>query len=157
MTSFSPIHLYHNAWGQLVLTLPDGTVHEDVEPFRCFPWSSPETAVAIVSPEGHELVNVVDLAHLPAETRRLLEADLAAREFVPVIERIVHSSSLWPPCEWDVITNRGPSRITIDSEDDVRKHGPHGALVADASGVRYLIPDARELDRASLRHLRRLL
>jgi hypothetical protein len=151
------IHLHHNAWGQLVLTLPDGVVHEDVEPFRCFPWSSPETAVALVSREGHELINLSDLALLSDETRRLLEQDLAEREFVPVIQRIVKSSGLWPPCLWDVITDRGESRVTIDSEDDVRKQGSHGALIADASGVRYLIPDARKLDHASLRYLRRLL
>jgi hypothetical protein len=153
----SSIQLHHNAWGQLVLTLADGTVHEDVEPFRCFPWSSPQSAVALVDRDGNELVNLPDLAALPDEPRRLLERDLAAREFVPVIQRIVHSSSLWPPCLWEVITDRGPSTVTIDSEDDVRKHGTNGALIADASGVRYLIPDARHLDRSSLRHLRRLL
>ena len=152
-----PIQLHHNAWGQLVLTLFDGAVHEDVEPFRCFPWSSPETAIALVSRDGHELVNLPDLALLQAETRQLLEQDLAEREFVPVIQRIAKSSGLWPPCVWDVITDRGPSRVTIDSEDDVRKQSSHGALIADASGVRYLIPDARKLDHASLRHLRRLL
>jgi hypothetical protein len=149
--------LHHNAWGQLVLILPDGSVHEDVEPFRCFPWSSPHTSIALVDREGHELFNLAALALLPEETRRVLEEDLTAREFVPVIQRIVTSSSLWPPCVWEVSTDRGPSTLTIDSEDDVRKHGPHGALVADSSGVRYLIPDARQLDRASLRHLRRLL
>jgi len=152
-----PIRLHHNAWGQLVLTLPDGVVHEDVEPYRCFPWSSPQSAIAIVSREGHELINVPDLSLLPQETRKLLEQDLAAREFVPVIQRIVKSSGLWPPCEWEVITDRGPTKLAIESEDDVRKHGSHGALIADATGLRYLIPDARQLDRASLQHLRRLL
>lgn len=157
MSPSPPIQLHHNAWGQLVLTLPDGAVHEDVEPFRCFPWSAPATSVALVDRDGHELINLPDLALLPVETRQLLEQDLAAREFVPVIQRIVKSSGLWPPCTWDVITDRGPSTVTIDSEDDVRKHGTHGALIADSSGVRYLIPDARNLDHASLRHLRRLL
>jgi hypothetical protein len=151
------IRLHHNDWGQLVLTLPDGAVHEDVEPYRCFPWSSPEASIALVNREGHELVHLPDLSALPDDARRLLEQDLAAREFVPVIQRIVKSSGLWPPCEWDVITDRGPSRLTIESEDDVRRHGSHGALIADASGLRYLIPDARQLDAASLKHLRRML
>jgi len=152
-----PISLHHNAWGQLVLTLPDGAVHEDVEPYRCFPWSSPQSAIALVNHEGHELINLPELSALPDDTRRLLEADLAEREFVPVIQRIVKSSGLWPPCEWEVLTDRGPAKLTIESEDDVRRQGSHGALIADATGLRYLIPDARALDAASLRYLGRLL
>jgi hypothetical protein len=35
--------------------------------------------------------------------------------------------------------------------------GVHGALIADSDGVRFLIPDTRQLDATSLRHLRRLL
>jgi hypothetical protein len=151
------LQLQRNAWGQLVLTLPDGAVHEDVEPFRCFPWSAPDAAISLMSRDGHELVNLPELSLLPDAARRVLEQDLAAREFVPVIQRIDKSSGLWPPCTWDVQTDRGPSRVTIDSEDDVRRQGSHGALIADASGVRYLIPDSRNLDPGSLRHLRRLL
>jgi len=156
-THAPPIRLHHNTWGQLVLTLPDGAVHEDVEPFRCFPWSSPQTAIALVNRDGHELFNVPDLNALPEETRQLLEKDLASREFVPIVQKITNATSLWPPCEWDVITDRGPSTLTIESEDDVRRHGSHGALIADATGLRYLIPDTRQLDKASLQYLRRLL
>lgn len=149
--------LHRNAFGQLVLTLPDGTVHEDVEPFRCFPWSAPQTAISLVGREGREVLLLPNLQELPPETRQLLETDLAEREFVPVIHRIMKSSGLWPPCQWEVETDRGPCTVSIESEDDVRKLGAHGVLVADASGLRFLIPDARQLDAGSLKHLRRLL
>uniref|UniRef100_A0A7C4LQW9 DUF1854 domain-containing protein n=1 Tax=Schlesneria paludicola TaxID=360056 RepID=A0A7C4LQW9_9PLAN len=155
--SAPPLQLHHNAYGQLVLTLPDGSVHEDVEPYRCFPWSAPHVAISLVGRDGRELINLPDLTQLPDATRKLLEADLAEREFVPVIQRIAKASGLWPPCTWEVVTDRGPAMVVIESEDDVRKLGPHGVLIADASGLRFRIPDTRRLDQGSLRHLRRLL
>lgn len=154
---YSQLRLRHDAWGHLVATLPDGAVYDDVEPVRCFPWSAPTEAIAFVNGDGREVLHLPSLDLLSAEARATLEQDLAAREFVPRISRIRRSSGPWPPCTWDVSTDRGEAVVKIDSEDDVRKIGVHGALIADADGVRYLIPDTRQLDATSLRHLRRLL
>ena len=59
------------------------------------------------------------------------------------------------PSEWHVETNRGPTSFLLDSEDDVRRLGPFKALFIDSHGIRYLIPDTRELDYASRRILDR--
>lgn len=154
---YHELHFHHDGWGRLIATMPDGTVHTDVEPVRCFPWTSPNEAIALVAADGHELVNIPTLAALSPETRTILEHDLSQREFVPKISRITKSSGPWPPCTWTVITDRGETVVKIDSEDDVRKIGQRGALVADSDGVRFLIPDTSQLDATSLRHLRRLL
>lgn len=151
------LRFHHDVWGRMVATMPDGTVHSDVEPVRCFPWTSPQEAIALVGSDGHELVNIPTLAALSPEARAILERDLSQREFVPKITRITKSSGPWPPCTWNVITDRGETVVKIDSEDDVRKIGQRGALVADSDGVRFLIPDTSKLDAVSLRHLRRLL
>ena len=45
----------------------------------------------------------------------------------------------------------------LESEDDIRKLGPSGAVVADANGIRYLLPDVSQLDAASQRTIRRLI
>lgn len=157
ITDYTTWRFHHDDWGRLVATLPDGTVHTDIEPVRCFPWSSPQEAIALVGTNGHEIGNIPSLTALSPEARSILEHDLAQREFVPKIARITKSSGPWPPCTWNVMTDRGETVVKIDSEDDVRKIGRHGALVADSDGVRYLIPDATKLDAASLRYLRRLL
>lgn len=154
---YSTWRFHHDDWGRLVATLPDGTVHTDLEPVRCFPWSAPNEAIALVGADGHEIGNIPTLAALSPEARAIVERDLTQREFVPKISRITKSSGPWPPCTWDVITDRGETVVKIDSEDDVRKIGRHGALVADSDGVRYLIPDTTQLDAVSVRHLRRLL
>jgi hypothetical protein len=61
------------------------------------------------------------------------------------------------PSEWEVETDRGPTRFILNNEDDVRRLDDQRALVIDASGIRYLIPDLRSLDAASRRVLERYL
>lgn len=156
-STVTDLRLHHDAWGRLVVTFADGAVHEDVEAARAFPWSAPESTITLLTAEGRELVSFVSTSELPHETRAALEREFASRDFVPRIQRIVQSSGPWPPCTWQVETDRGPATITIDSEDEVRRLSNHRVLIADASGLRYLIPDSRQLDEQSLRHLRRLL
>ena len=78
------------------------------------------------------------------------------REFVPVVRRILSVSAV-EPSEWRVETDRGPTRFLLNSEDDVCPLDDHRALVTDANGIRYLIPDLRQLDATSRRLLERFL
>jgi hypothetical protein len=149
--------LNRDAWGRLVLVDSDGRRRVGVEPVRAFPYSDPEHWISLVDSEGREVVCLETLAELPPETRQLIQEELSQREFVPVITRIVRVSSDSTPCAWDVETDRGPTRFTLNSEDDVRRLGPNRALVADVHGIRYLIPDTRTLDTPSRRLLERYL
>lgn len=150
-----PFGLKHDEWGRLVLIDADGRRHVGVEPVRAYPISDPAHWVSIVDHEGREVAFVEDLATLPEAVRTVLEEDLATREFVPVLKRIVRVSGDTSPAEWDVETDRGPTRFTVNAEDDVRRLGPHRALVVDAQGLRYLIPDTRTLDAHGRRSLER--
>lgn len=147
--------LQHDAWGRLVLIDAEGTRYTGVEPVRCFPISDPQHWIAIVDTEGRELVCLESLADVPAATRTMLEEELARREFVPVIERIVSISTAADPTEWNVETDRGPTRFLVKSEDDLRRLGPHRLLIIDDHGIRYSVPDYRTLDAASRRTLER--
>lgn len=149
--------LQRDAWGRLVLLEPDGRKHVGVEPVRAFPISDPEHAIALCDPDGREILYLESLENLSSQSRQLLKEELAQREFVPAIARIVSVSSDAAPCDWDVETDRGPTRFTLSNEDDVRLLGPHRALIADSQGLRYQIPDIRALDAASRRSLERFL
>lgn len=149
--------LSHDNWGRLVMIDRDGRRHVGVEPVRAFPISDAEHWISIVDNEGRELACVHDVAQLPAQTRQILEEDLARREFVPVLERIYGVSSEAAPSEWDVQTDRGRTRFTLNSEDDIRRLGPYNALVIDVNGIRYVINDIRTFDAASRRVLERYL
>lgn len=145
--------LDYDAWGRLVLTDAGGRQHVDVEPVRAFPFSAPEQWIAIVNAAGAELVLVEDLHSLPATTRELLLADLARREFLPVIRRITSVAPMADGFDLAVETDRGPARICLKSEDDVRRLDDGRYLIVAAGGIRYLVPDARRLDPASRRRL----
>lgn len=151
------LKLAHDAWGRLVLTLGDDVVHQGVIPIRAFPISDPAHWVALCDAEGRELACIPDLQTLTPETRELLEEELARREFVPVIQRVLQVSSYLEPAEWAVETNRGRTRFVLKSEDDVRRLGPFSAMIQDAQGIRYLVPDTRDLDPYSRRAVDRYL
>jgi hypothetical protein len=152
-----PFGLRYDAWGRLVLTDAAGRVPVGIEPVRAFPITDPRHGLALCDAEGHELLWIDDLDALPAPLRQFLEDDLARREFVPVVRRIVAISAPVEPSEWEVDTDRGRTRFVVDSEDDVRRLSDHRALIVDAHGIRYLIPDTRALDGTSRRLLERYL
>ena len=139
-----------------MLTDAAGRQYVGVEPVRSFPISDPGRGISVCDAEGHELVWVERLDDLPAPVRRLLEDHLARREFLPVLRRIRKISTL-EPSEWEVETDRGATRFVLNSEDDVRRLDDRRALIIDAHGIRYFIPDTQALDPASRRLLERYL
>ena len=154
---FSGLTLHRDAWGHLVLSLSDGTRHSGVEPVRCFPLSDPTHAIALLDAEGREICNLPSLDVLSPAARDTLQRELAEREFVPVIRRIIATSAPNPPCRWDVETDRGRTSFHLESDDDCRRLGPHAVLIADSNGIRYSIPDIERLDAATQRIVRSLV
>ena len=151
------IVLAHDAFGRLVLVDADGVRHESVEPVRGFPISDPDRWISICDAQGRELAYVEDLSALPAETRSVLERDLARREFVPLIRRILSVPADTEPTQWEVETDRGATRFMLNTGDDVRRLSADRALVIDSQGVRYLVDDLSQLDATSRRILERYL
>jgi hypothetical protein len=128
-----------------------------VLPVRAFPVSEPGGGLALVSAEGRELAWIDHPDALSAAMRTLVEEALAAREFLPEIRRVRSVSGYATPSTWIVETDRGETTFVLRGEDDIRRMGPGRLLVADASGVQYLIRDLAALDRASRRLLDRFL
>ena len=150
--------LHRNPHGRLVLTLSDGTAHEGVVPVRAFPIAAPHEGLSLVGSDGHELQWIDRLDTLPAPQRQLLEEELAVREFVPTIEKIVAVSSFSTPSTWDVQTDRGAARLVLKAEEDIRRlAGRTRLLIASADGVQFKIDDSTTLDKASRRLLERFL
>jgi hypothetical protein len=143
--------------GRLSVTDAQGRRHENVEPIRAFPISDPEHWISLCDPNGRTVAQVSDLNELPIEQRELLREELTRREFVPVIRRIDSISSLAEPCEWFVETDRGPTSFVLNSDEHVRKLGSDKALILDSHGLRYLVPDAKQLDSHSRKLLARYL
>lgn len=143
-------------WGRLVLKTADGQTYVGVEPVRCFPLSDPDKSIALLDADGHEIITFSDLNQLNDEARKLMTSELESRDFVPVIRKVLSTTNPNPPCRWAVETDRGETSFQLESEDDVRKLGPNRLMIADSNGIRYSIPDVRQLDATTKRIVQRL-
>ena len=149
--------LSRNAFGKLVYVEADGTVHTDVAPVRAFPIDAALENIALVSADGHELLWIARLADLDDAARTLIAEELDAREFMPEILRILEVSSYATPSQWQVETDRGPTRLTLKSEQDIRRVAGPLLLISDDNGIHFLIRDMTALDRLSRKLLDRFL
>ncbi len=144
--------LTRDAFGRLILVRP-GQPDAPVTPVRGFPITAPDEGIALVGVPGQELAWIERLDALPADTWRLVDEELAQREFRPEILRIRHASTWATPSHWDVDTDRGPTRLTLKAEEDIRRLAAGSLLIADAHGVQFLVRDMAALDKASRRIL----
>jgi hypothetical protein len=145
-------------FGKLVFTTAQGQRFEGVVPVRAFPIHAPEEGVSLIDSDGHEVLWVDHLAQCPQPAQDLLRQELARREFVPVITRIVSVSSFSTPCTWSVATDRGACSFVLRGDEDIRRVGADNTLlIADAHGIQYLVPDQLALDAHSKKILDRFL
>ena len=147
--------LLRDALGRLVLIDAKGGSHVGVHPVRAFPITAPGAGVGIMDTSGKELFWYPDLAAIPKDEMTLIEEELATREFIPVIERITQVSTFATPSIWDIETNRGPTRIRLKGEEDIRRITGNTLLIADSNGLQFLIKDATQLDKVSKKLLDR--
>lgn len=154
----SDFQLSRNAFGRLVFSSAVGAMmQEGVMPVRAFPVTAPESGVALVSVAGHEVLWIDDLASLPDAVRMLIEEELASREFMPEIQRLIRVSSFATPSTWQVETDRGDATFVLKGEEDIRRLAANTLLVADSHGIQFLIRDIQSLDGNSRRLLDRFL
>ena len=149
--------LERNPRGRLVCTLADGTRREDVVPVRAFPLSAPDDGVSIVGADGHEVLWIARLDAVPEAQRALIAEELAAREFMPVIDRLLAVSTFATPSVWTVATDRGETKFTLKGEEDIRRLPGGALLITDTHGVGYRVRDRFELDRHSRKLIERFL
>ena len=152
-----PLPLSRNAFGRLVLQKDDGQTAV-VNPVRAFPLTAPSHGISLIAEDGKEALWITDLDRVDAAARQLLDEDLAAREFQPLIQRIVSVSTFSVPSIWTLETDRGPAQMTLKAEEDIRKLGSRqNLLITSADGVHYKLPDTTQLDKASRKLLERFL
>ena len=152
-----PFQLERDTFGRLVLIDSNGQRHEGVAPVRAFPVAAPEEGLSLVGSDGHELAWVAALSDLPEPQRALVDAELAAREFVPEIRRLVAVSTFSTPSIWTVETDRGPTEFVLKTEEDIRRLSRNALLINSGEGVHFMVRDVKAMDRGSKRLLERFL
>ncbi|MFL9925110.1 DUF1854 domain-containing protein [Herbaspirillum lusitanum] len=149
--------LRRNAFGRLVFIDLEGHEYEGAIPVRSFPVSAPDQGISVVSSDGSELAWIDKLSDLAPHLQAMIEEELASREFMPEILRIVGVSTYATPSEWQVETNRGVSTFTLKGEEDIRRLAQSALLIADTHGIQFLIRDSKALDKPSRKILDRFL
>lgn len=147
--------LERDALGRLVFIDAKGHQHVGVHPVRAFPITAPGAGIAIMDQSGKELCWFPDIASIPELELGLIEEELAEREFMPVIEKITKVSTFATPSIWDIETDRGPTRIRLKGEEDIRRIAGNTLLIADSNGLQFLIKDSTQLDKLSKKLLDR--
>ena len=147
--------LERDALGNLIFIDAKGERHIGVYPVRAFPITAPAAGIGIMNQSGKEVCWFPDVALIPEEELTLIKEELAAREFMPVIERISQVSTFATPSIWDIETDRGPTRIRLKGEEDIRRIAGNALLIADSNGLQFIIKDSTQLDKVSKKLLDR--
>jgi hypothetical protein len=147
--------LERDALGNLIFIDANGERHVGVYPVRAFPITAPSAGIGIMNQSGKEVCWFPEAAMIPEVELVLIEEELAAREFMPVIERITQVSTFATPSIWDIETDRGPTRIRLKGEEDIRRIAGNTLLIADSNGLQFIIKDSTQLDKVSKKLLDR--
>ena len=147
--------LERDALGRLVFIDAAGSSHIGVYPVRAFPITEPGAGISIMDQSGKELRWFDGIAAIPKDELTLIEEELAAREFMPVIKKITKVSTFATPSIWDLETDRGLTRIRLKGEEDIRRIAGNTLLIADSNGLQFLIKDSTKLDKLSKKLLDR--
>jgi hypothetical protein len=134
-----------------------GNVFENIRITRAFPISDPENGFSIVDSDGHELVWFEKMDDLTPYEQNIVNETLAQIEFIPVLQRITGINTFSLPTMWDIQTDRGPTRLKLKSEQDIRRISDVALLITDADGIQYLLKNRKTLDKQSKKILDRFL
>jgi hypothetical protein len=150
--------LTRTPFGKLVLVTDQGESFEGVVPVRAFPVQSPQDGISLVNLDGQEVAWIDQLNDVPEPARNLIQDELATREFMPVIHKILSVSSFSTPCTWTVMTDRGQTQFVLRGDEDIRRIGIEGALlVSDSHGIQFLVRNQHALGVGSKKILDRFL
>ena len=128
--------------------------HARVDVYRSFPLSDARSWISVRDADGNELGLIEDLELFSRQQAELIEAELQRRYFSPVIERVVSLKEEFGYSYWEVRTDAGSRRFTVQNgKGNIQLVGEHRMLIVDVDGNRFDLVDYRSLDTPHLRVL----
>ena len=139
-----------NAFGELVVELPDGTAFTKVEPVRSFPVTETLRYISLLDEEGNEIGIVEDVNKLTPNARDVLTEELQRRYFMPKITKINSVDGQYGVTRWNVDTSQGNVEFGMRTRYDIVTLENDRVLIKDADGTRYEIENYNKLDPKSI-------
>lgn len=127
-----------------------------VQIVRMFPFSDPEKYISIRTPDEHskEIGIIEDMKNVKKETAQMLTEQLNLRYFTPIITKIVNIKEEYGYAYFEVVTDRGACRFTINMGGHAVVHlSETRILISDIDENRFEIPDIMKLTTKELKKL----
>ena len=144
------LKISRNSFEELVVELPDGSVHTAVLPMRAFPLTRPNRYISLLDANQNEIGVIEDIKQLDKAARRLLEEELEKCYFMPKITKIHSIEGHFGVTQWEVDTDRGPIHFDLRSRYDIVSLEEERILIKDVDGVRYEVSNYHKLDAKSI-------
>ncbi|MEI6772828.1 MAG: DUF1854 domain-containing protein [Planctomycetota bacterium] len=142
-----------NLWAEpdsnICARLVDGTIVKNLIPMSLFPLSEDNKNIVILDEKQQEVFYIDDLQQLEPQLANDIQVALLRNRFILKLLKIHKVSSLRPPAEWKVLTDRGESSLVFSSEEAIRRLPEDAALIQDSQGIRYLVTKISSLDSSS--------
>ncbi len=127
-----------------------------VHVIRMFPFSDPDKYISIRTPDEHskEIGIIENMKDVTKETAQMLTEQLNLRYFTPIITKIVNIKEEYGYAYFDVVTDRGACRFTINMGGHAVVHlSETRILISDIDENRFEIPDVTKLTPKELKKL----
>jgi hypothetical protein len=140
------VELSRDAEGRVLLRHGSSDKPVPVEIRRAFPWSAETEYVSIRGEDKKEILLIDRLDRHGEEIQRIIREELERHYFIPRIRKVFRILEEFEIGIWDVETDRGRTTFRVRTRDSVRLLGTKRAMIEDADGNFYEIPDLDELD-----------
>lgn len=123
---------------------------------RMFPFTEPDQYISIRTTEENskEIGIIKDLKAMPKDIREMLVEQMNMRYFTPVIKKVISVKDEYGYAYFDVVTDRGPCRFTINNGGNTVVHlTDTRILISDIDENRFEIPDIMKLSTAERKKL----
>lgn len=133
------------------LTLKDGTVYEDLEPRRLFPYTNHTMYITLLDKDERELGFVRDFEEIDEDSRKALAECFEEYYMIPKITHIISCKDEAGSLKWTVDTDRGEVTFTVKNRhSDIKYlHGTNRIIIRDSNDNRYEIENIDNLDKHS--------
>ncbi|MDI6617111.1 MAG: DUF1854 domain-containing protein [Clostridiales bacterium] len=139
--------------GFLALKISNGESYPRVNLFRSFPFSHPKEYISVRDEEDKEIGIIRNIEDFPDDAVKLFEEEFKRRYFAPVIKKINSVKDEFGYSYWDVDTDAGICRFTVQGRYNVISLGNGRVIISDVDGNRFEIPNYRLLDEKSIKRL----
>ena len=129
----------------------DGSVIEDLEPRRLFPFTNPNMYITLLDKNEKEIGFVRTLSELDEHSAKALEECFAEYYMIPKILRLLESEDKFGTLKWKVETDRGIVTFNIKNRhSDIKRLYPtNRIIIRDSNDNRYEIQDFTKMDKHS--------